>query len=120
MQKQADVNSGLLLLGLLCHMLPLMFKYAVKPEAGVPIAEYTLELSRASSVVMLVAYIGYIVFQLKTHRQIFDSQEVIIFRLKYAPSLCTTYTFENLIPYFYFKEFDNDTIHELSPNFSST
>ncbi|KAG8484808.1 hypothetical protein CXB51_021695 [Gossypium anomalum] len=75
--KQADVNSGLLLLGLLCHMLPLMFKYAVKPETGVSIAEYTLELSRASSVVMLVAYIGYIVFQLKTHRQIFDSQEEV-------------------------------------------
>ncbi|TYI67291.1 hypothetical protein E1A91_D08G006800v1 [Gossypium mustelinum] len=76
-RKQADVNSGLLLLGLLCHMLPLMFKYAVKPETGVSIAEYTLELSRASSVVMLVAYIGYIVFQLKTHRQIFDSQEEV-------------------------------------------
>ncbi|KAG4185810.1 hypothetical protein ERO13_A08G002300v2 [Gossypium hirsutum] len=76
-RKQADVNSGLLLLGLLCHMLPLMFKYAVKPETGVSIAEYTLELSRASSVVMLVAYIGYIVFQLKTHREIFDSQEEV-------------------------------------------
>ncbi|PPD95325.1 hypothetical protein GOBAR_DD07661 [Gossypium barbadense] len=47
-RKQADVNSGLLLLGLLCHMLPLMFKYAVKPETG-----------------------------LKTHRQIFDSQEEV-------------------------------------------
>ncbi|MBA0825566.1 hypothetical protein Goarm_010504, partial [Gossypium armourianum] len=58
-------------------MLPLMLKYAVKPETGVSIAEYTLELSRASSVVMLVAYIGYIVFQLKTHRQIFDSQEEV-------------------------------------------
>ncbi|TYH04446.1 hypothetical protein ES288_A08G007300v1 [Gossypium darwinii] len=76
-RKQADVNSGLLLLGLLCHMLPLMFKYAVKPETGVSIAEYTLELSRASSVVMLVAYVGYIVFQLKTHREIFDSQEEV-------------------------------------------
>ncbi|KAH1108989.1 hypothetical protein J1N35_012757 [Gossypium stocksii] len=76
-RKQADVNSGLLLLGLLCHMLPLMFKYAVKPETGVSVAEFTLELSRASSVVMLVAYIGYIVFQLKTHRQIFDSQEEV-------------------------------------------
>ncbi|KAK8615345.1 hypothetical protein V6N13_069120 [Hibiscus sabdariffa] len=72
-RKQADVNSGLLLLGLLCHMLPLMFRYAAQPS-GVSIAESTLELSRASSVVMLVAYIGYIIFQLKTHRQIFDAQ----------------------------------------------
>ncbi|GMJ00807.1 RARE COLD INDUCIBLE 4, cation exchanger 1 [Hibiscus trionum] len=72
-RKQADVNSGLLLLGLLCHMLPLMFRYAAQPT-GVSIAESTLQLSRASSVVMLVAYIGYIIFQLKTHRQIFDAQ----------------------------------------------
>ncbi|XP_039048456.1 vacuolar cation/proton exchanger 3-like [Hibiscus syriacus] len=72
-RKQADVNSGLLLLGLLCHMLPLMFRYAARPS-GISIAESTLELSRASSVVMLVAYIGYIIFQLKTHRQIFDAQ----------------------------------------------
>ncbi|KAE8697025.1 Vacuolar cation/proton exchanger 4 [Hibiscus syriacus] len=73
-RKQADVNSGLLLLGLLCHMLPLMFRYAAQ-SSGISIAKSTLELSRASSVVMLAAYIGYIIFQLKTHRQVFDAQE---------------------------------------------
>ena len=57
-------------------MLPLMFRYAAAP--GIFIADSTLQLSRASSIVMLVAYIGYIFFQLKTHRQIFESQEVII------------------------------------------
>ncbi|XWS71578.1 hypothetical protein CRYUN_Cryun03dG0149900 [Craigia yunnanensis] len=72
-RKQADVNSLLLLLGLLCHMLPLMFRYAATPS--IFIANSTLQLSRASSIVMLVAYIGYIFFQLKTHRQIFESQE---------------------------------------------
>ncbi|XWS52996.1 hypothetical protein CRYUN_Cryun11dG0120000 [Craigia yunnanensis] len=72
-RKQADVNSLLLLLGLLCHMLPLMFRYAAAP--GIFIADSNLQLSRASSIVMLVAYIGYIFFQLKTHRQIFESQE---------------------------------------------
>ncbi|XVF05335.1 hypothetical protein REPUB_Repub05bG0163400 [Reevesia pubescens] len=72
-RKQADVNSLLLLLGLLCHMLPLMFRYAAVP--GTFIADSTLQLSRASSIVMLVAYIGYIFFQLKTHRQIFESQD---------------------------------------------
>lgn len=74
-QKQADVNSLLLLLGLLCHMLPLMFRYAAGP--GVSVAINTLQLSRASSIFMLVAYVAYIFFQLKTHRQLFDSQEVI-------------------------------------------
>ncbi|KAG8495071.1 hypothetical protein CXB51_013271 [Gossypium anomalum] len=72
-RKQADVNSSLLLLGLLCHMLPLMSRYAAAP--GVLIADSTLQLSRASSILMLVAYIGYIIFQLKTHRQIFDSRQ---------------------------------------------
>ncbi|XWS74024.1 hypothetical protein CRYUN_Cryun02cG0180000 [Craigia yunnanensis] len=72
-RKQADVNSLLLLLGFLCHMLPLMFRYAAAP--GIFVADSTLQLSRASSIVMLVAYIGYIFFQLKTHRQIFESQE---------------------------------------------
>ncbi|KAI4306608.1 hypothetical protein L6164_029869 [Bauhinia variegata] len=73
-RKQADVNSLLLLLGLLCHLLPLLFKYALEGSTY-PIDIYTLQLSRASSIVMLLAYVAYIFFQLKTHRQLFDSQE---------------------------------------------
>ncbi|KAL2332956.1 hypothetical protein Fmac_014169 [Flemingia macrophylla] len=73
-RKQADVNSLLLLLGLLCHLLPLMFRYALAGEYA-SIATSTLQLSRASSIVMLIAYASYIFFQLKTHRQIFDAQE---------------------------------------------
>ncbi|KAJ6381471.1 hypothetical protein OIU77_030202 [Salix suchowensis] len=71
--RQADVNSLLLLLALLCHMLPLLFRIsgASASLAAVP----TLQLSRASSIVMLVAYITYIIFQLVTHRQLFESQE---------------------------------------------
>ncbi|KAL7092657.1 hypothetical protein ACP275_12G176900 [Erythranthe tilingii] len=72
-RKQADVNSLLLLLGLLCHVLPLMFKYAGKsPELT---AVGTLQLSRASCIVMLIGYIAYLVFQLWTHRQFFEAQE---------------------------------------------
>ncbi|KAF8394926.1 hypothetical protein HHK36_018865 [Tetracentron sinense] len=72
-RKQADVNSLLLLLGLLCHMLPLMFRYAVSPSTLT--ADPTLQLSRASSIVMLITYAAYIFFQLKTHRQLFEAQE---------------------------------------------
>ncbi|KAJ6895638.1 vacuolar cation/proton exchanger 3-like [Populus alba x Populus x berolinensis] len=72
-RKQADVNSLLLLLGLLCHMLPLMFRYAI--GEGTATAFSTLELSRVSSIIMLIAYVAYIFFQLKTHRQLFDAQE---------------------------------------------
>ncbi|KAK8639463.1 hypothetical protein V6N13_137841 [Hibiscus sabdariffa] len=40
---------------------------------GVLVVVSTLQLSRVSSIVMLVAYIGYIIFQLKTHMQIFEA-----------------------------------------------
>ncbi|KAG8377020.1 hypothetical protein BUALT_Bualt09G0124700 [Buddleja alternifolia] len=72
-RKQADVNSLLLLLGLLCHLLPLMFKFAGKsPELT---AVGTLQLSRASCILMLIAYVAYLVFQLWTHRRFFEAQE---------------------------------------------
>lgn len=74
-QKQADVNSALLLLALLCHVLPLMFRYAGESAAYSP--EATLQLSRASSIIMLVAYMAYIFFQLCTHSKLFEAQEVI-------------------------------------------
>uniref|UniRef100_A0A803PVF8 Sodium/calcium exchanger membrane region domain-containing protein n=1 Tax=Cannabis sativa TaxID=3483 RepID=A0A803PVF8_CANSA len=51
-----------------------MFKYAAAP--GIYVGNYTLQLSRASSIFMLLAYMSYIFFQLKTHRQLFDAQEV--------------------------------------------
>lgn len=72
-QKQADVNFFLLLLGLLCHVLPMMFGQAGQDMART--AQSTLALSRTSCVVMILAYLGYLVFQLWTHRQLFDAQE---------------------------------------------
>ncbi|XP_019178419.1 PREDICTED: vacuolar cation/proton exchanger 3-like [Ipomoea nil] len=72
-RKQADVNAFLLLLGLLCLMLPLMFRYSF--EAGDYAATSVLWLSRASSIFMFVAYIAYLFFQLKTHRQFFEAPQ---------------------------------------------
>ncbi|KAL6503247.1 Vacuolar cation/proton exchanger 1 [Orobanche hederae] len=72
-RKQADVNSLLLLLGLLCHVLPLMLRFAGKSSELTAVG--TLQLSRASCIVMLVAYIAYLFFQLWTHRQLFEAQE---------------------------------------------
>jgi Ca2+/H+ antiporter len=69
------VNALLLLLALLCHMLPLLFR--ISGASASLTAVPTLQLSRASSIVMLVAYITYIIFQLVTHRQLFEAQEVI-------------------------------------------
>ncbi|KAG6433773.1 hypothetical protein SASPL_105390 [Salvia splendens] len=73
-RKQADVNSLLLLLGLICHVLPLMFKFTGKSDPELT-ALATLALSRASSIIMLIAYFGYLIFQLFTHRQLFQQEE---------------------------------------------
>ncbi|KAL1819092.1 hypothetical protein ACET3Z_013961 [Daucus carota] len=72
-RKQADVNTVLLLLSLLCHILPLMFRYA--GDAAAYSSSDALQLSRASSILMLVAYIAYLFFQLWTHSEVFEAQE---------------------------------------------
>ncbi|KAL5550421.1 hypothetical protein UlMin_000597 [Ulmus minor] len=72
-RRQADVNSLLLMLALLCHLLPLLFKFAGGDAALAAVP--TLQLSRASSIVMLLAYVAYLVFQLWTHRKLFEDEE---------------------------------------------
>ncbi|KAK4742575.1 hypothetical protein SAY87_000576 [Trapa incisa] len=72
-RKQADVSSLMLLLGLLCQLLPMLFQYAGPSQALT--ANPTLQLSRASSIVMLLAYGVYIFFLLVTHRQMFQAEE---------------------------------------------
>ncbi|KAJ4970247.1 hypothetical protein NE237_003346 [Protea cynaroides] len=76
-RKQADVNSLLLLLGLLCQTFPLLLKFGfINGETtGTLASDSTLQLSRVSSVIMLLAYSAYLFFQLKTHRQLFEAQE---------------------------------------------
>ncbi|KAK9159064.1 hypothetical protein Scep_005638 [Stephania cephalantha] len=64
--RQVHVNSLLLLLGLLCHAVPLMSRYAF--SSGSLAADPTLQISRLSGVIMLAAYASYLFFQLKTHR----------------------------------------------------
>ncbi|KAF3449559.1 hypothetical protein FNV43_RR10288 [Rhamnella rubrinervis] len=78
-RRQADVNSLMLLLALLCHLLPLLFRFAAagaaSSSAAIDVVGSTLNLSRASSIVMLIAYTAYLAFQLWTHRQLFEAQE---------------------------------------------
>ncbi|CAL0306222.1 unnamed protein product [Lupinus luteus] len=69
-RRQGDANSLMLLLGLLCYFLPMLFRYG----AASPTADPALELSRAASIVMLIAYFAYLIFQLWTHRQLFEAQ----------------------------------------------
>ncbi|KAJ4842352.1 Vacuolar cation/proton exchanger 3 [Turnera subulata] len=73
MTGQADANTLMLLLALLCQLLPLLFQLA--GDAPAFSAAPTLLLSRLSSIMMILAYVAYIIFQLKTHRQLFEAQE---------------------------------------------
>ncbi|XP_020576189.1 vacuolar cation/proton exchanger 1a-like, partial [Phalaenopsis equestris] len=74
-RKQANVNTSLLMLGGLCHILPLLFRYAVNSSDQIVSTAPTLALSRVCSIVMLATYVAYLFFQLKTHRQLFESPE---------------------------------------------
>jgi len=60
----------------LCLMLPLALQQSMAySEAAVS----TLQLSRVSSIIMLIAYAAYLFFQLKTHRQLFEEGQVQIY-----------------------------------------
>ncbi|XP_066325532.1 vacuolar cation/proton exchanger 1c-like isoform X2 [Miscanthus floridulus] len=71
-RRQADVSIGLLMLGVLCHILPLLSKYTASTGDS---TGSVLGLSRLCAIVMLIAYFGGLVFQLKTHRQFFVQEE---------------------------------------------
>jgi Ca2+:H+ antiporter len=73
-RRQADVSIGLLMLGVLCHILPLLSKYTNCTGDSISSSGSVLELSRLSAIVMLTAYFGGLIFQLKTHRQIFERE----------------------------------------------
>ncbi|KAL2337754.1 hypothetical protein Fmac_012200 [Flemingia macrophylla] len=72
-RRQADMNLLMLLLGLLCHLLTLLFHYSGASTGDS--ADSSLHLSRAASIVMVIAYCAYLVFQMYTHRQLFEAEE---------------------------------------------
>ncbi|CAN6237982.1 unnamed protein product [Urochloa humidicola] len=74
-RRQADVSISLLMLGVLCHILPLLSKYTNFTGDSISSSGSVLELSRLSAIVMLAAYFGGLIFQLKTHRQIFEQED---------------------------------------------
>jgi Ca2+:H+ antiporter len=77
LQTLADVGTGLLILGVLCQSLPLMLRYAAGASEHFVVATTVgLDLSRAYNIVMLLAYVAYLFFQLRTHAQLFKPQEV--------------------------------------------
>ena len=74
LQRQADINLLMLFVALLSHLLPVLFHYVGASAADT--VESSLQLSRVASIVMVTAYCAYLVFQLWTHRQLFEAQDV--------------------------------------------
>ncbi|TKY63496.1 Vacuolar cation/proton exchanger 3 [Spatholobus suberectus] len=72
-RRQADMNLLMLFVSLLCHLLPMLFHYG-GASAG-DTADSSLQLSRVASIVMVIAYCAYLVFQLWTHRQLFEARD---------------------------------------------
>uniref|UniRef100_A0A7I4EZE3 Vacuolar cation/proton exchanger n=1 Tax=Physcomitrium patens TaxID=3218 RepID=A0A7I4EZE3_PHYPA len=68
----AQVSSSLLLMAVMGLLFPAVL-HATGTELQMGKSE--LALSRFSSIIMLVAYIAYLYFQLKTHRELYDSEE---------------------------------------------
>ncbi|MQL91557.1 hypothetical protein Taro_024178 [Colocasia esculenta] len=65
----AVVNSGLLLMAVMGLLFPAVLHYT---HTEVQFGKSELALSRFSSCIMLVAYASYLVFQLKSHRTLYD------------------------------------------------
>ena len=74
-QVVSGINSSLLMMASLCLMLPMVLqRFMAYSEEAIS----TLNLSRVSSIIMLVAYAAYLFFQLRTHRQLFGEGQVLI------------------------------------------
>lgn len=73
-QESAVLNSGMLLMAVMALLLPALLHFtrteAHRGESG-------LALSRFSSCVMLVAYAGYLIFQLKTQKNQSDKENEV-------------------------------------------
>lgn len=74
-KNEADVNVLLLSLGVLCHALPLFFQYSTEAKLSSANAKSMLLLSRVSSIVLLVAYVVYLLFQLKILQHLFVAEQ---------------------------------------------
>ncbi|KAG5060471.1 hypothetical protein JHK87_001500 [Glycine soja] len=70
-RRQANMNLLMLFVALLCHLLPLLLHYVGASASDT--ADSSLQLSRAASIVMVIAYCAYLVFQLWTHRELFEA-----------------------------------------------
>ncbi|GAU47795.1 hypothetical protein TSUD_263260 [Trifolium subterraneum] len=72
-RRQSDMNLLMLLMALLCQLLPMLFQYGGASVAFD--ADSSLQFSRAASILMVIAYFAYLIFQLWTHRQLFEAQD---------------------------------------------
>jgi Ca2+:H+ antiporter len=76
-KKQSDISIGLLFVAGLCHLLIVVYAYAyASTNTDNFFPSNQLDMSRVCSIFMLVAYGMHLFFQLRTHSQLFDPEEV--------------------------------------------
>ena len=82
MQETAVVNSGLLLMAVMCLLFPAVLHYT---HTEVHFGKSELALSRFSSCIMLVAYAAYLFFQLKSHKNLYDPVNEVGYEFCHPP-----------------------------------
>lgn len=70
-QAGASAQSSLLLLAVLCLMLPTLYSVILSDTTD----RAVIDVSRWSSLLMLITYGQYLLFQLKTHRHLFEDDD---------------------------------------------
>lgn len=77
-----------------------MYRLALGPSINNNVATSILGLSRVSSIGMLIAYAAYLFFQLKTHRQFFESSEEVSY-LSITSSFLSEYFLTAIVKCYY-------------------
>ncbi|KAL1917209.1 uncharacterized protein VTP21DRAFT_4865 [Calcarisporiella thermophila] len=74
-QTAAQTSASMMALSTSSLLLPAAFRYSVVGEKPVDMEHQILGISHASAVLLLAIYVGYLIFQLRTHTQFFESEE---------------------------------------------
>lgn len=91
----AQLNSSLLLIAVLAVLVPSAFHFSVKvtPSGdGVALtskeeAEDILSMSHGVAILLLLLYIGYLIFQMWTHANLYDDAEEVVPSTQYSESV---------------------------------
>ncbi|KAL1920886.1 uncharacterized protein VTP21DRAFT_11521 [Calcarisporiella thermophila] len=73
-ETAAQTSASMMALALSSLMLPAAYKYAIPNQKRGEMEEQILGISHATAILLLIIYIGYLYFQLKTHSHLYVSE----------------------------------------------